>query len=132
MFIGDSVSVNQRQSLLCLLHAAVPDSKIKEESTDLFSTTTFLVNELASPIKFSLISFSFLMNLVIKFHILFGLLLSPKVKTSQHANNVKLTCQFFFFFFNNKISMLVSIKDVTTQKLHTYQSYLPMYLEPGL
>ena len=82
MFIGDSVSVNQRQSLLCLLHAAVPDSKIKEESTDLFSTTTFLVNELASPIKFSLISFSFLMNLVIKFHILFGLLLSPKVKTS--------------------------------------------------
>ena len=81
MFIGDSISVNQRQSLLCLLHAAVPDSKIKEESTDLFSTTTF-VNELASPINFSLISFSFLMNLVIKFHILFGLLLSPKVKNS--------------------------------------------------
>jgi hypothetical protein len=46
MFIGDSVSLNQWQSLLCLLHAAVPDAKIIEQTNDSISTTTFQVNEL--------------------------------------------------------------------------------------
>ncbi|XP_023914060.1 protein trichome birefringence-like 38 [Quercus suber] len=41
MFVGDSISVNQRESLVCLLHAAVPDSKIIEESNPLYSNTTF-------------------------------------------------------------------------------------------
>nr|XP_023914047.1 protein trichome birefringence-like 38 [Quercus suber] len=41
MFIGDSTTLNQRESLVCLLHAAVPDSKIIEERNSLYSNTTF-------------------------------------------------------------------------------------------
>ncbi|KAL0007085.1 hypothetical protein SO802_008587 [Lithocarpus litseifolius] len=41
MFIGDSISLNQRESLLCLLHAAVPDSRIIEERNSFYSNTTF-------------------------------------------------------------------------------------------
>ncbi|KAF3943213.1 hypothetical protein CMV_030206 [Castanea mollissima] len=41
MFVGDSISMNQRESLVCLLHAAVPDSKIIVESNPLYSNTTF-------------------------------------------------------------------------------------------
>ncbi|KAB1227539.1 Protein trichome birefringence-like 38 [Morella rubra] len=41
MFIGDSVSLNQWQSLMCLLHAAVPNSKTIEQSNESLSITTF-------------------------------------------------------------------------------------------
>ncbi|TXG55921.1 hypothetical protein EZV62_017234 [Acer yangbiense] len=41
MFIGDSLSLNHMQSLLCLLQAAVPDSNITRQSNDTFSTVTF-------------------------------------------------------------------------------------------
>ncbi|KAK4592142.1 hypothetical protein RGQ29_016585 [Quercus rubra] len=41
MFIGDSISLNQRASLVCLLHTAVPDSKIIEESNPMYTNTTF-------------------------------------------------------------------------------------------
>ncbi|KAJ4822713.1 hypothetical protein Tsubulata_028981 [Turnera subulata] len=40
MFIGDSVSTNQFESLLCLLHAAVPNSRITQRTT---STTSYTV-----------------------------------------------------------------------------------------
>lgn len=46
MFIGDSVSLNQWQSLMCLLHAAVPNSKTIEQSNESLSITTFQVSEL--------------------------------------------------------------------------------------
>lgn len=46
MFIGDSVSLNHFESLLCLLHAAVPDSIITEETNNSGSTVTFQVSEL--------------------------------------------------------------------------------------
>ncbi|KAK8949363.1 hypothetical protein KSP39_PZI005594 [Platanthera zijinensis] len=42
MFVGDSISYNQWQSLLCMLHAALPDSKISVEKRDPLSTVTFL------------------------------------------------------------------------------------------
>ncbi|XP_059435785.1 protein trichome birefringence-like 38 [Corylus avellana] len=42
MFIGDSVTLNQWQSLLCLLHADVPDSKVIEQINVSISTTIFL------------------------------------------------------------------------------------------
>ncbi|CAK7325050.1 unnamed protein product [Dovyalis caffra] len=41
MFIGDSVSLNQFESLLCLLHAAVPDSNITKETNETINTITF-------------------------------------------------------------------------------------------
>ncbi|KAK9283266.1 hypothetical protein L1049_011502 [Liquidambar formosana] len=41
MFVGDSVSANHGQSLICLLHAAVPDSNITYEANDSVSTVTF-------------------------------------------------------------------------------------------
>ncbi|KAK4592143.1 hypothetical protein RGQ29_016586 [Quercus rubra] len=41
MFIGDSTTLNQRESLVCMLHAAVPDSKIIEEKNSLYSNTTY-------------------------------------------------------------------------------------------
>ena len=52
MFIGDSISLNQRASLVCLLHTAVPDSKIIEESNPMYTNTTFEVNELTRTINF--------------------------------------------------------------------------------
>lgn len=42
MFVGDSISYNQWQSLLCMLHAAVPDCKISVEKRDPLSSATFL------------------------------------------------------------------------------------------
>lgn len=46
MFVGDSVSLNHYESFVCLLHAAVPDSTIVEQSNDSFSTMIFKVSEL--------------------------------------------------------------------------------------
>ncbi|URE19825.1 hypothetical protein MUK42_33890 [Musa troglodytarum] len=43
MFVGDSISVNQWQSLVCMLHAAVPDAKTTYKKNDTLSTITFTV-----------------------------------------------------------------------------------------
>uniref|UniRef100_A0A2C9UWZ9 Uncharacterized protein n=1 Tax=Manihot esculenta TaxID=3983 RepID=A0A2C9UWZ9_MANES len=44
MFIGDSVSFNQFESLLCLLHAAVPNSNIREDKNASIPTVIFEVS----------------------------------------------------------------------------------------
>ncbi|KAG0461197.1 hypothetical protein HPP92_021494 [Vanilla planifolia] len=41
MFVGDSLSYNQWQSLLCMLHAAAPEAKISTVRKDPLSTVTF-------------------------------------------------------------------------------------------
>ncbi|KAK4592141.1 hypothetical protein RGQ29_016584 [Quercus rubra] len=41
MYVGDSISYNQMQSLVCLLHAAVPDSNITAVKGSLYYNTTF-------------------------------------------------------------------------------------------
>ncbi|KAJ6387905.1 hypothetical protein OIU77_026463 [Salix suchowensis] len=41
MFIGDSVSLNHYESLLCLLHAADPDARITTQSSNSTNTVTF-------------------------------------------------------------------------------------------
>lgn len=46
MFIGDSVSFNQFESLLCLLHAAVPNSNIREDKNASIPTVIFEVIQL--------------------------------------------------------------------------------------
>ncbi|GAV76162.1 LOW QUALITY PROTEIN: PC-Esterase domain-containing protein/PMR5N domain-containing protein [Cephalotus follicularis] len=43
MFIGDSMSLNHWQSLICLLHAAVPKSNITSQNNDSVSTVIFQV-----------------------------------------------------------------------------------------
>lgn len=47
MFIGDSISLNHYESLVCLLHAAVPHSSITEQLNGSFSTMIFKVSELS-------------------------------------------------------------------------------------
>lgn len=47
MYVGDSVSLNQWLSMVCLLHAAVPDpSRILQEKNDTISTFTFQVSNI--------------------------------------------------------------------------------------
>ncbi|CAK9311465.1 unnamed protein product [Citrullus colocynthis] len=41
MFIGDSISLNQWESLLCMLHAALPNSTIIQQSNDTIRTIIF-------------------------------------------------------------------------------------------
>ncbi|URE19320.1 hypothetical protein MUK42_36705 [Musa troglodytarum] len=41
MFVGDSISLNQWQSLVCMLHAAVPDAETTYKKHDTLSTITF-------------------------------------------------------------------------------------------
>jgi len=57
MFVGDSISYNQMQSLVCLLHAAAPDSNITAVKSSLYYNTTFQVNELARTINFYVLLF---------------------------------------------------------------------------
>ncbi|KAJ8900286.1 hypothetical protein K2173_024926 [Erythroxylum novogranatense] len=44
MYVGDSVSVNHFESLLCLLHSAVPDLRVTSKSTNTTLTVTFRVS----------------------------------------------------------------------------------------
>jgi len=53
MFIGDSLSLNQWQSLLCMLHTATPHSEYKPERIGPLSTFTFTVR---LPFTFNLIA----------------------------------------------------------------------------
>ncbi|PON51191.1 Trichome birefringence-like family [Trema orientale] len=41
MFIGDSISLNQFESFLCLLHAAAPDSKITQQKNGSVTSVVF-------------------------------------------------------------------------------------------
>lgn len=43
MFVGDSLSLNQYISLLCLLHAAVPDGKTSSADSGTLKSVTFEV-----------------------------------------------------------------------------------------
>ena len=52
MLVGDSLILNQKESLVCLLHAAAPNSKIIVGGNDLYTNTTIEVNELARTINF--------------------------------------------------------------------------------
>ncbi|MFS8026201.1 putative PC-Esterase [Helianthus anomalus] len=48
MFVGDSLSLNQWESLACLLHASVPDAK-----------TTFLHRDILTSLAFQVFYFFF-------------------------------------------------------------------------
>lgn len=43
VFVGDSLSLNNFQSLLCLLHAAVPSSNTTRNTDSYFTTVIFQV-----------------------------------------------------------------------------------------
>ena len=44
MFVGDSLSLNQWQSLSCMVHASVPKAKTSYAKKDLLSSVTFEVS----------------------------------------------------------------------------------------
>lgn len=44
MYVGDSLSLNNFQSMVCLLHAAVPDSNITRNSKNSVTTVIFQVS----------------------------------------------------------------------------------------
>lgn len=44
MYVGDSLSLNHWQSLVCLLHAAVPNSDIKQQTSGPIKSWIFEVN----------------------------------------------------------------------------------------
>jgi len=46
MFIGDSISRNQKQSLICLLHSAVPQARVIQQGVDPIINYTYLVSDL--------------------------------------------------------------------------------------
>lgn len=48
MFVGDSISLNQWQSLMCMLHAAVPSAKATFFRKDGISSLTFEVYKIAT------------------------------------------------------------------------------------
>lgn len=62
MFVGDSLSNNQWQSLACMLHAAVPNSNYTFDRTRNRSVLSFPVSQLFDRLKFmtekSIVSFS--------------------------------------------------------------------------
>lgn len=43
MFVGDSLSLNQWESLACMIHASVPNSKTSFVKKDSLSAVTFQV-----------------------------------------------------------------------------------------
>ena len=45
MFVGDSISFNHWESLLCLLHASAPDSDVVKKSNGSITSITFKVSE---------------------------------------------------------------------------------------
>nr|DAD24811.1 TPA_asm: hypothetical protein HUJ06_026275 [Nelumbo nucifera] len=53
MFVGDSLSVNQWQSLTCLLHSSVPNAKYTLTRNEPLSSVTFVVSYWVSPFPFS-------------------------------------------------------------------------------
>ena len=59
MFVGDSLSLNQWESLTCMLHAAVPKSKYTVDRQKDLSTFTIPVT-LSLSLVFSFCSFFFL------------------------------------------------------------------------
>lgn len=50
MFVGDSLSLNQWQSLICMLHAAVPWTKTTFVRQEDLSSLTFEVGFASSPL----------------------------------------------------------------------------------
>ncbi|MQM12069.1 hypothetical protein Taro_044983 [Colocasia esculenta] len=54
MFVGDSISLNQWQSLTCMLHAAAPNAKTTVSKRDVISSVSFEVGSPSSLDLFSL------------------------------------------------------------------------------
>lgn len=61
MFVGDSLSLNQWQSLACMLHSSVPNSKTTYVRLESLSSVTFPVSIFSLFFKFKLLIPSFLL-----------------------------------------------------------------------